>query len=63
MCLSQQCLPLEQEDGKWNKFGGRLPWDKSYICSDNPDYGGTGGRKTGEDYHAAPNIDHTQVRN
>ncbi len=50
-----------QEDGKWNKFGGRLPWDKSYICSDNQDYGGTGGRKTGEDYHAAPNIDHNQV--
>ncbi|KAK9848494.1 hypothetical protein WJX84_004190 [Apatococcus fuscideae] len=45
-----------QEDGKWNKFGGRLPWDKSYICKDNPDYGGTGNHKTGEDYHAAPTL-------
>ena len=46
----------------WNKFGGRLAWDKSYICSNNPEYGGTGNGKSGEDYTAAPNIDHSQER-
>ena len=53
--------PLQDENGRWNKFGGRLAWDKSAICRNNPDYAGTGGQKTGEDYTAAPNIDHTQV--
>ena len=52
----------QSEDGKWNKFGGRLAWDKSAICCNNPAFGGTGSAKTGEDYVAAPNIDHTQVR-
>ena len=51
----------QSEDGKWNKFGGRLAWDKSAICCNNPVFGGTGSGKTGEDYVAAPNIDHTQV--
>lgn len=53
---------LQDESGKWNKFGGRLAWDKSVICSNNPEFGGTGNGKTGEDYHAAPNIDHAQER-
>ncbi len=52
----------QDEQGRWNKFGGRLAWDKSVICSNNHEYGGTGGGKTGEDYTAAPNIDHTQER-
>ena len=53
---------LQSDDGKWNKFGGRLAWDKSAICCNNPAFGGTGSAKTGEDYVAAPNIDHTQAR-
>lgn len=61
MWLEQQCVE-QDEQGRWNKFGGRLAWDKSAICNNNHDYGGTGGRKTGEDYTAAPNIDHTQER-
>jgi len=52
----------QSDDGKWNKFGGRLAWDKSAISCNNPAFGGTGSAKTGEDYVAAPNIDHTQVR-
>ena len=54
------CL-LQDEQGRWNKFGGRLPWDQSAICCNNGTFGGTGRHKTGEDYVAAPNIDHTQV--
>ena len=52
---------LQDEQGRWNKFGGRLPWDQSAICCNNGTFGGTGRHKTGEDYVAAPNIDHTQV--
>jgi hypothetical protein len=54
-------VSTQSEDGKWNKYGGRLAWDKSVICCNNPAFGGTGNAKTGEDYVAAPNIDHTQV--
>ena len=38
----------------------RLAWDASAICNSNPAWGGKGGHKTGDDYPAAPNIDHTQ---
>lgn len=44
------------------QFGGRLAWGADAICSGNPAWGGRGARKTGDDYPAAPNIDHTQVR-
>lgn len=59
--FSRLSLPLQGDDGKWNKFGGRLAWDKSAICSNNPAFGGSGGWKKAEDYPAAPNIDHAQV--
>lgn len=51
-----------QKDGKWNQFGGRLAWDETAITSDNPQFGGRGARNTGEDYAAAPNIDHTNPK-
>lgn len=50
----------QDEQGRWNKYGGRLPWPTSAICNNNTVFGGTGNHKTGEDYTAAPNIDHTQ---
>lgn len=59
--INHRCAHF-QEDGKWNKFGGRLAWDKSYICNNNPSFGGTGGHKPQEDYVAAPNLDHSQER-
>mmetsp|Transcript_23952 Transcript_23952/g.32951 ORF Transcript_23952/g.32951 Transcript_23952/m.32951 type:complete len:730 (+) Transcript_23952:170-2359(+) len=54
-----------QKDGVWNQFGGRLAWDESAITNDNPEWKGRGNRSTGEEYGAAPNIDHTNegVRN
>jgi hypothetical protein len=52
---------MQGPDGKWNKFGGRLAWDSSAICSNNPAYGGRGNPKQGDDYAAAPNVDHSQV--
>ena len=51
---------LQDEEGRWNKYGGRLPWGTKAICCNNATFGGTGNHKTGEDYVAAPNIDHTQ---
>ena len=39
-----------------------MAWDESAICCNNPQYAGKGHHKTGEDYTAAPNIDHTQAR-
>lgn len=39
-----------------------MAWDKSYICNNNPSFGGTGSHKPQEDYVAAPNLDHSQER-
>lgn len=37
-----------------------MAWDESAICSDNQSFGGKGAPKTGDDYAAAPNVDHTK---
>ncbi|KAL4522614.1 hypothetical protein Ndes2526A_g01021 [Nannochloris sp. 'desiccata'] len=60
--INHRCAHYQGNDGKWNKFGGRLAWDNSVVCSNNPAYGGTGGYKQQEDYPAAPNLDHNQER-
>lgn len=63
--INHRCATYQSPDGKWNRFGGRLAWDQRAICNNNPAWGGRGNHKTGDDYPAAPNIDHTQefVRN
>ena len=58
--INHRCAHEQGSDGKWNKFGGRMEWNASQICSNNPDFGGRGERKPQEDYTAAPNIDHSQ---
>ena len=58
--INHRCASQQGPDGKWNKFGGRLAWDASVVCCNNPAFGGRGNPKQGEDYTAAPNIDHTQ---
>ena len=60
--INHRCAHEKDEHGKWNKFGGRLAWDASAVCSGNPEYGGTGARNTGEPYPAAPNIDHSNPK-
>lgn len=35
-------------------------WDTWAITNNDPAFGGTGAKDTGEDFHAAPDIDHTQ---
>mmetsp|Transcript_13195 Transcript_13195/g.27873 ORF Transcript_13195/g.27873 Transcript_13195/m.27873 type:complete len:729 (-) Transcript_13195:1725-3911(-) len=58
--INHRCAHYQDDQGRWNKFGGRLAWDKNAICSNNPQFGGTGNIDSGDDYEAAPNIDHTQ---
>jgi len=60
--VNHRCASYQGSDGKWNKFGGRLAWDASAICCNNPAYGGRGNPKQGDDYTAAPNVDHSQER-
>ncbi|KAJ9522786.1 hypothetical protein QJQ45_019818 [Haematococcus lacustris] len=60
--VNHRCASQQGPDGKWNKFGGRMAWDSSAICHNNPAYGGRGAAKQGDDYTAAPNVDHTQER-
>eukprot|EP00967_Tisochrysis_lutea_P149422 scaffold287203_cov18-Tisochrysis_lutea.AAC.1 len=53
---------MQGPDGKWNTWsGGKMAWDATAICSNNPDYGGRGNPKQGDEFGAAPNIDHTQT--
>ena len=59
---AEPLLLTQDSQGRWNKFGGRLPWGPDAICNNNPTFGGTGHAKMGEDYVAAPNVDHTQQR-
>ena len=58
--VNHRCAHYQDDQGRWNKFGGRLAWDKNAICSNNPQFGGTGNLDSGDGYEAAPNIDHTQ---
>lgn len=60
--INHRCAHYKGHDGKWNKFGGRLAWDHSVICSNNPSFSGVGAWKSQEDYPAAPNLDHSQER-
>lgn len=60
--INHRCAHYQDDGKRWNKFGGRLAWDATMICCNNPEYGGRGNHKTGEDYTAAPNIDHTNER-
>lgn len=60
--INHRCAHDQGDDGKWNKFGGRLAWDRGMICSNNPAFGGRGAWKKFDDYPAAPNVDHSNER-
>lgn len=60
--INHRCAQDQDEQGRWNRFGGRLSWDSSAITCDNNEFGGKGAPGSGEDYSAAPNVDHTQDR-
>ncbi|XP_078428888.1 alpha-amylase-like 3 [Wolffia australiana] len=58
--LNHRCAHAQNSNGIWNVFGGRLAWDDHAIVSDDPHFQGRGNKSSGDIFHAAPNIDHSQ---
>ncbi|WOL02990.1 alpha-amylase 3, chloroplastic [Canna indica] len=58
--LNHRCAHYQNKDGVWNIFGGRLDWDERAIVADDPHFQGRGNKSSGDSFHAAPNIDHSQ---
>ncbi|KAG6508698.1 hypothetical protein ZIOFF_034078 [Zingiber officinale] len=63
--LNHRCAHYQNKNGVWNIFGGRLNWDDRAVVADDPHFQGRGNKSSGDSFHAAPNIDHSQdfVRN
>ncbi|KAL9246416.1 hypothetical protein vseg_019954 [Gypsophila vaccaria] len=63
--LNHRCAHSKNQNGVWNIFGGRLNWDDRAVVADDPHFQGRGNKSSGDNFHAAPNIDHSQdfVRN
>ncbi|KAL2484604.1 Alpha-amylase 3 [Abeliophyllum distichum] len=58
--LNHRCAQYKNQNGIWNIFGGRLNWDDSAVVADDPHFQGRGNKSSGDNFHAAPNIDHSQ---
>ncbi|XP_024021365.1 alpha-amylase 3, chloroplastic isoform X3 [Morus notabilis] len=58
--LNHRCAQYQNQNGVWNVFGGRLNWDDRAIVADDPHFQGRGNKSSGDNFHAAPNIDHSQ---
>ncbi|EYU22438.1 hypothetical protein ABFS82_05G010800 [Erythranthe guttata] len=58
--LNHRCAQFQNQNGVWNIFGGRLNWDDRAIVADDPHFQGRGNKSSGDNFHAAPNIDHSQ---
>ena len=64
--MNHRCPDGQDENGIWNQYrdemdhpGATLQWDTSAVASDDPIWPGVGGKDTGKDYEAAPDLDHT----
>ncbi|XVE53285.1 hypothetical protein DITRI_Ditri02bG0192300 [Diplodiscus trichospermus] len=58
--LNHRCASFQNQNGVWNIFGGRLNWDDRAVVGDDPHFQGRGNKSNGDNFHAAPNIDHSQ---
>ncbi|KAL6567729.1 Alpha-amylase A type-3 [Orobanche gracilis] len=58
--LNHRCAHYKNKNGVWNIFGGRLDWDDRAVVADDPHFQGRGNKSSGDSFHAAPNIDHSQ---
>ncbi|PIN17014.1 Alpha-amylase [Handroanthus impetiginosus] len=58
--LNHRCAQYKNQNGVWNIFGGRLNWDDRAVVADDPHFQGKGNKSSGDNFHAAPNIDHSQ---
>ncbi|XP_038693855.1 alpha-amylase 3, chloroplastic-like [Tripterygium wilfordii] len=58
--LNHRCAHYKNQNDVWNIFGGRLNWDDRAVVADDPHFQGKGNKSSGDNFHAAPNIDHSQ---
>ncbi|XP_071915829.1 uncharacterized protein [Coffea arabica] len=58
--LNHRCAHKQSPNGIWNIFGGKLAWGPEAIVCDDPNFQGHGNPSSGDIFHAAPNIDHSQ---
>jgi alpha-amylase len=63
--INHRCADEQDEHGNWVKFrddvdheGRNIDWGKWAITGDDPAFDGHGNADTGEDFHAAPDLDH-----
>ena len=59
--LNHRCATHQGAGGKWNRWEGTgIDWGDWAISNEQPDFAGSGNAPTGDVFHGAPNIDHTQ---
>ncbi|CAN4081647.1 unnamed protein product [Withania somnifera] len=58
--LNHRCAHKQSPNGVWNIFGGKLAWGPEAVVCDDPNFQGRGNPSSGDIFHAAPNIDHSQ---
>ncbi|XP_047982425.1 uncharacterized protein LOC125223353 [Salvia hispanica] len=58
--LNHRCAQKQSPNGVWNIFGGKLAWGPEAIVCDDPNFQGRGNPSSGDIFHAAPNVDHSQ---
>ncbi|KAH9315241.1 hypothetical protein KI387_023868, partial [Taxus chinensis] len=58
--LNHRCAQKQSPNGVWNIFGGKISWGPEAIVCDDPKFQGRGHPSSGDIFHAAPNIDHSQ---
>ena len=61
--LNHRCATHQGANGKWNRWEGTgIDWGEWAISNEQPDFAGSGNAPTGDVFHGAPNIDHTQEK-
>lgn len=58
--LNHRCAEFQNENGIYNVFGGKLPWDSTAIVLNDYTFQGKGNMSYQRMFSSAPNIDHTQ---
>jgi alpha-amylase len=61
--VNHRCAGKQDDNGIWNIYhfpSGRAQWEQWAVC--RGEYGGTGNSDSGENYGAAPDIDHTNAK-
>lgn len=67
---NHRCADKQNKAGDWVVYSNThepegvatCAWDASAITADDPVFGGLGGMDTGHDFHAAPDLDHTNEK-